>query len=297
MTNLNIAGSGAAGPEPSPPGGDWDIRILRRVGRLEDFPLATDPVAPIRHVAVVDVETTGIDPLLHQVIDIAYVVLAVDARGEFVDIVRKGQSLCDPGMPIPPRITMLTGLTDEHVRGTAIDLDALQQIFATVDVFVAQNCAFDAGFLRQLLPSTKDAAWACSLRDFDWLKDAGLDGRALGHLLMQIGFFNDGHRALNDVISLIHLLAWRLPSDQTVMGALLANAERETVRLEATGAGFGNRSLLKARGYRWDVAAKVWWIEVTYGELDEERLWLQREVTPFGPYPRIRPITWHQRHR
>lgn len=94
----------------------------------------------------------------------------------------------------------------------------------------------------------------------------------------------NGHRALNDVISLIHLLAWRLPSDQTVMGALLANAERETVRL-------------KARGYRWDVAAKVWWIEVTYGELDDERLWLQREITPFGPHPRIRPITWHQRHR
>ena len=151
---------------------------MRRVGRLEDFPLAKDPVAPIRQVAVVDVETTGIDPLLHQIIDIAYVVLAVDARGEIVDIVRKGQSLCDPGMPIPPRITMLTGLTEEHVKGTAIDLDALQQIFATVDVFIAQNCAFDAGFLRQLLPSTKDAAWACSLRDFDWLKDAGLDGRA-----------------------------------------------------------------------------------------------------------------------
>ena len=80
-------------------------------------------------------------------------------------------------------------------------------------------------------------------------------------------------------------------------GPIRRSGEFSNVRSGAFYSAINKRSLLKARGYRWDVAAKVWWIEVTYGELDEERLWLQREITPFGPYPRIRPITWHQRHR
>ena len=42
---------------------DPDIRILRRVSTLQDFPLALRDGGPIRRVAIVDTETTGTDPL------------------------------------------------------------------------------------------------------------------------------------------------------------------------------------------------------------------------------------------
>ncbi|WP_294392972.1 3'-5' exonuclease [uncultured Sphingomonas sp.] len=294
MTHINSAAS--AEPALSPCAGDADIRILRRVSSLNDFPLAEPGDGPIRTVAVIDTETTGTDPDRDEIIDIAVVIVAVGAAGQIVRIDRAGQALRDPGMPIPAAITRLTGITEAHVRDKVIDLDALEALIASADVRIAHNAAFDAAFIERLLPGLAGAAWACSARDFDWV-DRGFDGAKLGHLLMQIGHFNTGHRAMADVISLIHLLAHRLADGSTVIGAILANAERPTVRIEAAGAPFDKRSILKGRGYRWDPAAKVWWIEILDEDLESEALWLQREVTPWGPAPRTRPLTWHERHR
>lgn len=275
---------------------DPDIRILRRVSSLEDFPLSPRGDGPFRKIAILDTETTGTDPLNDEIIDVAVVMLEVDDVGEIVGILSAGQALRDPGMPIPPHITRLTGITDADVRDKTIDLDRLEQRLTTADVLIAHNCAFDAAFIENLLPGIAGAAWACSANDFDWL-EARFDGRKLGHLLMQIGRFADAHRAMADVVSLIHLLAHRLPQGGTVIGAILDNAQRPSIRIEATGAPFDKRSVLKSRGYRWDPVAKVWWCEIGEDELEDESRWINREVTPYGPAPRCRPITWHERHR
>lgn len=275
---------------------DPDIRILRRVTALKDFPLAPPTEGPVRFVTIVDTETTGTDPLQDEIIDIAVVTLEVDAEGEIVGIVSSGEALRDPHMPIPPYITKLTGITDADVRGRVIDLDRLEHRLSKADVLIAHNAQFDIAFIENLMPGLAGAAWACSANDFDWL-GAGLDGRKLGHLLMQIGRFNDAHRAMADVVSLIHLLAHRLPHGGTVIGELLANAEKPTVRFEATGASFDRRSLLKARGYRWDARQKVWWCEITENECAAEERWFRQHIAPQGPLPRMLPITWRGRHR
>ena len=285
---------------PSTAGADsdeWNIRVLLPAARLEHFIVRKQAVEPLTTIAVIDTETTGTDPARDQIIDLGYVILIVDALGYIVDLISARDALCDPGMPIPSRVGLLTGLTDADVAGKAIDLDLVEQDFRQVDVFIAHHAAFDLSFVRHLLPCTATSAWACSLADFDWLVDAQLDGRALGHLLSQIGFYNSQHRALADVISLIHLLAYPLPTGQPVLGALLANAARQTFRVEATRAHFDARSILKARGYRWDAPNKVWCIEVLEQNLDAEILWIGRHVTPFGPAPKVSQITWYQRHR
>ena len=277
-------------------GDNTDIRILRRVSKLEDFPLATRGDGPFRRVAIIDTETTGTDPDTDEVIDIAVVMLEVDAAGEIVGIVTSGQGLRDPGMPIPPLITRITGITDEDVAGKAIDLDRLERLLASADVRLAHNASFDIAFLEQLMPGLAGAAWACSAADFDWV-GAGLDGYKQGHLLMQLGFFNDTHRAMADVISLLHLVAHRLPHRGTVLGDLLANAEHPTVKFEATGAPYDKRSLLKARGYRWDRRVRVWRCEIADHECAAEERWFREYISPHGPVPRMTEITWHQRHR
>lgn len=275
---------------------DPDIRILRRASSLDDLPLAPRGAGPFRKIAVLDTETTGTDVLMDEVIDIAVVMLEVDAVGEIVGILSAGQALRDPGVAIPPHITRLTGITDADVRGKTIDLDRLERRLASADVLVAHNCSFDLAFVENLLPGLAGAAWACSANNFDWL-EAAFDGRKLGHLLMQIGRFNDAHRAMSDVVSLIHLLAHRLPHGGTVLGDLLAIAERPTIRFEATGAPFEKRGTLKARGYRWDARQKVWWVEIAESDCAEEEGWFREHVGPYGPLPRMTPITWHQRHR
>lgn len=275
---------------------DPDIRILRRVSSLDDFPLAPRGAGPFRKVAITDVETTGTDPMLDEVIDVAVVVVEINGAGEIIALVAAGAALRDPGMSIPTAITKLTGITDEDVQGKAIDLDRLEARLASADVRIAHNASFDIAFLENLMPHLAGREWACSANEIDWL-NAGMDGRKLGHLLMQIGRFNTGHRAMADVISLLHLLAHRLPDDRTAMAALLETAEQHTVRLEANGAPFDKREPLKARGYRWDPRARVWWCQVAEADQSEEERWLREHINPYGPPPRATPITWRERHR
>ena len=274
---------------------DLDIRVLRRVDRLDDFPLTPHGEGPFRKIAIVDTETTGTDPDRDEIIDIAVVTVEIDPAGRVVGITNAAQALRDPGLPIPPVISKITGLTDADVAGKHIDLDRLERRLAAADVRIAHNASFDIAFVERLLPGLAGAAWACSCTEVDWL-DLGFDGRALGYLLTQVGRFNTGHRAMSDVNSLLHLLSQELDNGMTILGRLLERAALPTLRIEATGAGFDKRSALKSRGYRWDPRGKVWWLEVEPADLDEEVAWLGREAGVWGT-PRTRPITWHERHR
>lgn len=275
---------------------DPDIRILRRVLPLDALPLAPRGNGPIRRVIVLDTETTGTDSTMDEVIDLAVVTLEVDAAGEIVSILSAGQALRDPGVPIPPVISKITGITDDDVAGKSIDLDRLEQRLKQADLLVAHNCSFDLAFIENLVPSLSGAAWACSAADIDWL-DLGFDGRKLGHLVMQAGMFADAHRAMTDVVALINLLAHRLPDGTTPMHHLLAAADRTTVRCEAFGAPFDTRSILKSAGYRWDARRRVWWRQIEHHECAEEERWLRRHVMPHGPAPRLTPLTSRERHR
>jgi DNA polymerase III subunit epsilon len=275
---------------------DPDVKILRRVSSLNDFPLPDVAGTTTRTVALVDTETTGTDPLTDEIIDIAVVVIGVNDDGEITEIISSGQGLRDPGKPIPEVITRLTGITDADVHGVALDTGFVEKRLLSADVRLAHQAKFDIAYLEKLMPALRGAAWACSSTDFDWAA-AAFDGRKLGHLLMQMGHFNEAHRAMADVISLLYLVTHQLPDGSTVLGQILKNAERRTYRIEAVGAPFDKRSLLKSRGYSWDPRIKVWWIVLSEDAHDDEVEWLRQNVTPFGPEHRTRFVTWHDRHR
>ena len=184
---------------------DTDRRVLHRVRHPSDLPVTDHPVEPIRTVALIDTETTGLDTATDAVIEIAYLVVKVDALGQLVRAVRQGSGFIDPGRPIPERVTQLTGITDADVRGCRIDPAFGEEVLGACDVLLAHNAAFDAPFVERLMPGLAGKAWACSASDYDWLAN-GWDGRKQGHLLMQAGWFNDAHRAAADVTSLLHLL-------------------------------------------------------------------------------------------
>lgn len=272
-----------------------DIRILYRVAKLRDFPLEPRGEGPFRIVGIIDTETTGIDPEQDEVIDLALVTLEINGAGEIVKIISAQDGLQEPSIPIPPKITAITGITDADVQGMEFKTAIVEDRLHTADVLIAHSARFDIGFVERLVPSIAGAAWACSANDFDWLA-AGFDGRKLGHLLNQIGYFNDAHRAMTDVISLVHLLAHRLPSGRTVLIDLLDNASRRTTRLEAADAPYRKRHHLKRRGYSWDASAKVWWIELSPVECDAEEDWLRDNIIARKHFNRT-SITWRNRHR
>ncbi len=97
--------------------------------------------------AVIDLETTGWSPEVAAITEIA----AVRVRGG----VRRGEfaSLVNPGVPVPPGIEDLTGISDWMLAaapGVAAVLPGLLR-FAEGCVLVAHNAPFDVGFLRRRL--------------------------------------------------------------------------------------------------------------------------------------------------
>ena len=101
--------------------------------------------------AVVDLETTGWSPDAAAITEIGAVrVRAAGSSGRGA-VVRRGEfaSLVNPGMPVPPGIAELTGITD-WMLAAAPRLGAVLPgllDFAGGCVLVAHNAPFDLGFL------------------------------------------------------------------------------------------------------------------------------------------------------
>ncbi|QIQ86370.1 3'-5' exonuclease [Erythrobacter sp.] len=294
MNSLNTETGQQAESRPDEDRTDSDVRILRRIAPLNEWPItnAIGGEGPV--LAVLDTETDGLDLETDSVIEIAVALVQTDGEGRIVKILDKAYALQDPGRPLPARITKLTGLTDERLAGKAIDADKLTAFIARADAVLAHGAKFDAGFVRRLLPGIAHMPWICSLVDIDWLEH-GFDGRALGHLLMQQGLFAPrAHTAGDDVTALVNLAATCLPNGRTVLAEALSSARTTTVRVDAAGDTYQARSELKRRGYRFDWSRKVWSIEVSEFQSDYEESWISRH------FPRVRvsktPITWHERH-
>jgi DNA polymerase-3 subunit epsilon len=97
-----------------------------------------------RRYAFVDLETSGVSPADDRITEIGIVLVDDDA------LVEEWSSLVDPGVPIPPEIQALTGITNEMVRGAPRFADLLPEVAARLvgRVFVAHNARFDYGFLK-----------------------------------------------------------------------------------------------------------------------------------------------------
>lgn len=165
------------------------------------------PLAEVDFV-VVDLETTGGSPRDCHITEVGAVrVRAGEVIGEF-------QSLVNPGVPVPPFIAALTGITD----ATLADAPAIGAVlpafleFAHGAVLVAHNARFDMGFLKA----------ACDQLDMVWPDAAVVDTARLARVFLNrdevrnnklatlAAFFRadttPNHRALSDARATVTVL-------------------------------------------------------------------------------------------
>ena len=101
-------------------------------------------------IAFVDLETTGTRARADRITEVGIVRVAVDAQGG-PPSVDAWSTLVDPGIPIPPEIQALTGITDAMVRSAPTFGSIVRDIEERLRdcIFVAHNARFDYGFLKQ----------------------------------------------------------------------------------------------------------------------------------------------------
>ncbi len=94
---------------------------------------------------VFDIETTGFNPQTDRIIEIG----AVRVRN--MEILDTFQTFVDPDRHIPERITDLTGINDEMVKGASSQEEALKKFIdfcGNSSVLIAHNAGFDCSFIR-----------------------------------------------------------------------------------------------------------------------------------------------------
>ena len=97
-----------------------------------------------RAIAFIDLETTGTTPTGDRVTEIGIV------RIEEGELAEEWSSLVNPGCSIPEEIQVLTGITNEMVRGAPSFAQLAAQVRARLEghLFVAHNARFDYGFIK-----------------------------------------------------------------------------------------------------------------------------------------------------
>ena len=259
---------------------DPDFRVLRRLVPILDFGAAPAAAQGVQRVLVLDTETTGLSHQTDKIIELAMLLVQVDASTGVpfgpVDIL---EGFEDPGMPIPPVATEVTGINDAMVQGHRLDDEQVAAMVARADLIVAHNAGFDRPFVEARFPIFATKAWACSFADIDW-KAAGAGSSKLSALAQDHGWFYDAHRAQVDCHALLQVLARPVPKATTTgLAQLIAAADSPSFKLRATGSPFESKDVLKARGYRWDAEAKVWFCTLADAQrLEDELAWLKAEV-------------------
>ncbi len=254
-----------------------DYRILRRLVPQTDYgPLNGQGT---QRVIVLDTETTGLDARNEKIIELAMLSVLVDtATGLPVGPVTVYESFEDPGKPIPPQITDITGIDDSMVQGQRIDDAAVTVLVEQADLIVAHNAGFDRPFVEARLPVFARKAWNCSFAGINW-KQEGSGSAKLEFLASERGWFYDAHRAQVDCHALLQVLSSPLSDGLTGLTRLLQGAGQTRYKLRATGAPFEAKDKLKSRGYRWDGECRVWWCSLASDELlQAECTWLRAEV-------------------
>jgi DNA polymerase-3 subunit epsilon len=277
-------------------GATGDFKVLRRL-TLDDV-ATSEAVGENTSVGVVvDVETTGVEPEQHKIIELALRRFRFDTAGVIVKVdrphawlqYRRSARQGDRGADGPDR---------RRLGGQAIDEAAATKLLKSAAVVIAHHADFDRKFVERRLPDAKGLAWACSCHEIDW-QAAGFHGVGLGWLLAQAGyFFNGAHRAGADVDAVIALLRLELPTGGTSLKELTATASTPGWSVRADGAHFDVKDALKDRGYRWHDPSKTWRREIKDREAEEA--WLNANVYAPAARPRcaapdIRLITWKER--
>jgi len=163
---------------------------------------ASSPALDACRFAVVDVETTGTSARAGgRIVEIAVVVLEANApRVAF-------HSLVNPGVPLPPFVTRLTGISDAAVRGAPRFEEIADAVLASLagSVFVAHSVRFDWGFVAAELERTRGLVLqgprVCTVRLARRLLPP-LDRRNLDTVADFLGITIEGrHRATGDAVA------------------------------------------------------------------------------------------------
>jgi len=179
--------------------------------------------------AIIDIETTGGNATYNKVTEIAIVVF----DGE--KIIDRFETLINPERRIPPKISLLTGITNEMVQDAPTFPEVAKRIYEITEnqVFVAHNVNFDYSFIKNEFVSLGgefNRKKLCTVR-LSRKIIPGLPSYSLGNLCSSLGIcIENRHRAGGDADGTTKLFEILLKRDKdNFIQHSLKRTSRETL--------------------------------------------------------------------
>lgn len=196
-------------------------------------------------LAVIDVETTGLDSTQDRIIEIGII------RFERGEVIETYGHLIDPGCEVPEEVTKITGIKAEDLKGKPTFKQLSQEIWERLQGvgIVAYNLSFDKGFVSRELERV-GLAWPDEAPTLDPLIFArqffkNHPRKNLGAISKLLGIpLEEAHRATHDATVAGHVLYAfedRLPD--RLQDLLVLQAQWEAAQANDTSHWRGNFSL------------------------------------------------------
>ncbi len=165
--------------------------------------------------AVLDLETTGLNPRDDQIIEVGAVRFDWGTSLETLDAADRLDTLVNPGIPVPPDVTSLTGITDADVANAPpIEQVApsISEFLAPATCFVAHKASFETSFLAAAGIET-DHMQVLDTRDLVVMCQPSLITTSLPRVAPSLNLPGGGHRAFADALQTAQMLTLFLSRD------------------------------------------------------------------------------------
>ncbi len=203
----------------------------------------------MRRALLLDTETTGLDPWVDRVIEVAVTLFDLELGcplASYASLIQASDNAAESVNGIPP-----AALADAP-HGIVV-WRAVAEMAAQADVVAAHNAAFDRAFVRAAgIASVADMTWCCTMSDFDWGGSRKLVEIALNR---GVGVASI-HRAAADVDIMARLFA-RVRERGGDLPALFRRAARPKRRFVAQ-VSFEMKYLAKEAGFSWSPERSEW---------------------------------------
>lgn len=211
-------------------------------------------------LAVVDVETTGLDPVEHELIGLSVVCVEIDSvTGELLKIVNSYEGHREPTRPISPDLQEVAGVSGADLVGMQLDIAQIHKVLEGCELVLAHNAAFDRPFLAPHVPMFEQLTWVCSLRDIDWFGTEQQSKASIDHLLSFYNLKGSNGTPADDCLALIQILGKPLPvSGLTGFAALLASVRSPQYRYSVPNPAVESGPALLELGFKFDPEANAW---------------------------------------
>ncbi len=222
-------------------------------------------------IAILDTETTGLDPAKGQVLEIAIVLYHIPTRS----ILSQMSCLITADENPAYEINRIEVDALKKVPNSVMDssMGMICQMLTHADAIIAHNAEFDKKWMDTIplfQTYVRNKQWICTRNDVIWPIRKGV-ALNLIHICADLGVpIINAHRALSDC----HLLLGAIECIEDIEFFLDKSGKGRVVY--HANISYDKRQLVKEAGFMWDNEKKVWFAKLTPD---------QAATMPFTVYP------------